>query len=234
LTSATSNSNRNTASGLNDSNLTNNVILTGGADDNANAYEAAGVVWTTSQSISKVTFINGPFNSSTYDGVFDKNFALQTTTNGTTWTAVSGWSLSPAYQYNLPAAAGVTYTFTGSALSVRGFRVVGEVHSLSGNDSWYADATEVQAFATVTSMMQSAAISIGTGSAAAPSASRTIGNGAVDSLPQPTSMKPLKIQHAQRLTHHASRTGVHHGVAQPVRQLSRQPKNQWEIRYRPN
>jgi len=122
------------------------VTLTGAGDDVTNAYEAAGVIWSTAQSISKVAFTNGSFNSSSYDGVFDKNFGVQTTTDGTIWTAVTGWSLSPAYQYNLAAAAGVTYTFTGPTLSVRGVRVVGQVHSLSGNDSWYDNATEVQAF----------------------------------------------------------------------------------------
>jgi hypothetical protein len=146
MSSATANANQTAAPGLNDNNSTTGVVLTGGGDDVANAYEAAGVIWTTSQSLSEVTFTNGSFNSSTYDGVFDNNFGLQTTTDGTTWTSVSGWSLSPAYQYNVPAAAGVTYTFTGPAVSVLGIRVVGQVHSLSGNDSWYDIATEVQAF----------------------------------------------------------------------------------------
>ncbi|HSZ59474.1 MAG TPA: dockerin type I domain-containing protein, partial [Tepidisphaeraceae bacterium] len=77
---------------------------------------------------------------------FDNNFGLQITTDGTTWTNVGGWSVSPAYPYNVPAAAGVTYTFTGPVQSVLGFRVVGQIHSLSGNDSWFDDATEVQAF----------------------------------------------------------------------------------------
>jgi hypothetical protein len=112
----------------------------------ANAYEAGGVVWSTSQSVNKITFTNGSFNSGSYDGVFDNNFGLQFTTDGTTWTNVGGWSVSPAYPYNVPAAAGVTYTFTGPVQSVLGFRVVGQVHSLSGNDSWFDDATEVQAF----------------------------------------------------------------------------------------
>ena len=65
------------------------MVLTGGGDDVANAYEAGGVIWSTSQSVNKVTFTNGSFNSSSYDGVFDNNFGLQTTTDGTTWTNVS-------------------------------------------------------------------------------------------------------------------------------------------------
>ncbi|MGO9601160.1 MAG: IPT/TIG domain-containing protein [Isosphaeraceae bacterium] len=150
MSSASANTNQVAAPGLNDNNLTNNVVLTGGSDDVANAYEAGGIIWTTLQSVNTVSFTNGSFNSSSYDGVFDNNFGLQTTTNGTTWTSASGWSVSPAYQYNSSAAAGVTYTFTGPALSVLGVRVVGQVHSLGGNDSWYDDATEIQAFGTGT------------------------------------------------------------------------------------
>ena len=151
LSTATSSSNQTSTPALIDNNLLTNVTLTGSTDDVANAYEAAGVIWSTTQSIGKVTFTNGSFNASSYDGVFDRNFGLQTTTNGTTWTNVTGWSVSPAYQYNLAAAAGLTYSFSGSALSVRGFRVIGQVHSLSGNDSWYCNATEVQAFSTTAS-----------------------------------------------------------------------------------
>jgi hypothetical protein len=147
MKSATDNTNQTAAPGLNDGNLTTDVTLTGGGDDVASAFEAAGVIWTTSQSVNKVTFTNGSFNASSYDGVFDNNFGLETTTDGATWSLVSGWSLSPAYQYNVSAAAGQTYTFTGPALSVRGVRVVGQVHSLAGNDSWFDNATEVQAFA---------------------------------------------------------------------------------------
>jgi hypothetical protein len=146
LTTSTSNSNKVAAAGLNDGNLTTNVALSGGADDVANAYEAGGVLWSTAKTINRVIFTSGSFNPSSYDGVFDANLALQTTTDGTTWGNVSGWSFSPAYQYDMAAAAGVTYTFTGSTLSVLGVRVVGEVHSLTGNDSWYANATEIQAF----------------------------------------------------------------------------------------
>jgi hypothetical protein len=140
--------NQTAAPALNDGNLTADVTLTGSGDDVANAFEAAGVLWTTAQSINRVTFTNGSFNASSYDGVFDNNLGLQVTTDGVTWSAVSGWLLSPAYPYNVPAAASQTYTFTGGALSVRGVRVVGEVHSRTGNDSWYDNATEVQAFAT--------------------------------------------------------------------------------------
>jgi hypothetical protein len=147
MSSSTANTNKTAAPGLNDNNMSADVTLTAAGDDIANAYEAAGVIWSAAQTINKVTFTNGSFNASTYDGVFDNNFGLQTTTDGVTWTNVTGWSLSPAYQYDVPAAAGVTYTFTGPVVSVLGVRVVGQVHSLSGNDSWFDNAIEVQAFA---------------------------------------------------------------------------------------
>jgi hypothetical protein len=147
VSSSTANTNKTAAPGLNDNNLSADVTLTGGGDDVANAYEAAGVIWSTAQNLNKVTFTNGSFNAATFDGVFDNNFGLQTTTDGTTWTNVTGWSLAPAYSYDVAAAAGVTYTFTGPAVSVLGIRVVGQVHSLTGNDSYYDNATEVQAFA---------------------------------------------------------------------------------------
>src|SRR5262249_19659736 len=93
------------------------------------------------------TFTNGSFNSSSFDGVFDNNFGLQTTSDRVTWTNATGWSLLPAYPYDVAAAANVTYVFTGPTVSVLGVRVVGQVHSLSGNDSYYDNPTEVQPFA---------------------------------------------------------------------------------------
>jgi hypothetical protein len=146
MSSSTATTNQTAAPGLNDSNLNTDVTLTGAGDDVANAYEAAGVIWSTAQTLNKVTFTNGSF-ASTYDGVFDNNFGLQTTSDGVTWTNATGWSLLPAYPYNVSAAANVTYVFTGPTVSVLGVRVVGQVHSLTGNDSYYDNATEVQAFA---------------------------------------------------------------------------------------
>src|SRR5205807_101467 len=95
----------------------------------------------------QVVFVNGSFNASAFDGVFDNNFGLQATTDGTTWAAVSGWTLSPAYAYNSASAGGATYTFTGPALSVLGVRVVGQVHSKTGNDSSAGNAAEGHAVA---------------------------------------------------------------------------------------
>ena len=60
---------------------------------------------------------------------------------------MSGWTLTPSYAYNSKLAANVTYTFSGPALTVRGVRVVGQVHTSNvGNKSWFDRATEVQVY----------------------------------------------------------------------------------------
>jgi hypothetical protein len=152
LATATSNANRNAAPGLNDNNLTTDVPLTGPTDpdDVPNAYEAGGVLWSTAQSFNKVTFTNGSYDA-VFNGVFDANLGLQITTDGTTWSNVGGWSLSPAYAYNSASDAGVTFTFSGSTISALGVRVVGQVHSIPSNtDSWSVRFTEVQVFSSAT------------------------------------------------------------------------------------
>jgi hypothetical protein len=141
--SATSNSNRVAASGLNDGDLTTDVNLHGtGGETSKNRYEAGGVVWSAPQTISSVSFINGAWIS-TGDGSFAANLSLQFTTDGTTWTD-SGWTVSPSYPYD-SSAANQMYNFTGTPASVRGVRVSGQLH-IPNAAPWYANLREVQAF----------------------------------------------------------------------------------------
>jgi type II secretory pathway pseudopilin PulG len=144
-TTATANTNKVAAAGLNDANLTTDVDLSGIGGDSTNMYEAGGVIWASSQTVSSVKFINGSFENG-YDGVFSANLRLQFTTDGTTWTN-SSWAVSPvpAYSYDSSASAGVTYTFTGTATAVRGVRVSGQVY-LSSSSSYYENMREVQVF----------------------------------------------------------------------------------------
>ena len=58
-TTATANTNKLAAAGLNDNNLTLDVNLNGGTAESGTAYEAGGVIWSTAQSIASVKFING-------------------------------------------------------------------------------------------------------------------------------------------------------------------------------
>jgi mannan endo-1,4-beta-mannosidase len=149
LYSATSDYQRGTAAGVNDGNLSANVELAGGSDDNSNVYQGAGVVWATAQSVTSVKFYNGSCDQYS-NGVFSGNIAVQFSTDGTTWTS-STWGVTPAYPYNScgasPSAAGQTYTFSGPAMTnVRGVRVVGQVHTAGKPSSWHAHAAEVQVF----------------------------------------------------------------------------------------
>ncbi len=142
LTSSTANTARVAKAGINDNNLTTNVDITTG--DNARAWEAGGVVWTSGKTISSVRFINGDITSG-HDGMFEANVKLQFTADGTTWTD-SGWPLSPAYPNN-STAGGKAYTFSGKAVSGKlGARVVGQVRTIG--HSYYWRVKEIQIFDT--------------------------------------------------------------------------------------
>ncbi len=132
-TSATANTNKSAQPGLNDNNLTNNVDIDS-AGDAVNAWEAAGVTWTTTKTISSADFINGDITTGG-DGYLTASLALQFTTDGSTWTN-SGWTVSPAYPYS-SSAGGQTYTFSGTAVSgVLGARLVGQVRTTDTSYHW--------------------------------------------------------------------------------------------------
>lgn len=145
-TTATSNSNRVAAAELIDGNTTTDVALNGGANDINNAYEAAGLVFSTATTVTAFEFINGFYGGSYDNGSFDSGIAIQTTTNGTTWKNATGWSISPAYLYCNTAISGTKYTFTGNATDIKGIRVVGKVHSSTTTGSWEARAREISAY----------------------------------------------------------------------------------------
>ena len=152
LSSALANTPRATAPEMNDGALGTDVhLLPGTGEDTANAYEAGGVLWSTSQTVARVVWNNGsqlPNN----DGVFAANFRLQYTSNGTTWSnAGPEWVVSPAYPYNMAAAGNARFEISGGQLSVRGIRCAGQVHTSSFfTNSWVAFATEVEAYPAAT------------------------------------------------------------------------------------
>jgi regulation of enolase protein 1 (concanavalin A-like superfamily) len=92
MTSSTANSPKTARAGLNDNNLTANVDLDS-AGDSVNAWEAAGVTWSTAKTISSANFINGDITSGG-DGFLTANCKLQFSADGSTW-ADSGWTISP-------------------------------------------------------------------------------------------------------------------------------------------
>jgi hypothetical protein len=87
--------------------------------------------------------VNGTWVSSG-DGGFSANLKLQTTNDGITWTD-SPWTVSPSYAYDSSTVTGVTNTFAGTPISVRGVRISGQVHTIT-NSSYWDNMREVQAF----------------------------------------------------------------------------------------
>jgi hypothetical protein len=142
--SATSNNSKVASPALNDGNLTTDVSLDGGTAESSALYEGAGVIWPSAQTISSADFVNGTWIQSTGDGGFSSKLQLQFTTDGTTWNN-SSWTLSPAYPYDSASASGQTYTFSGPAATVLGFRVIGQVHTTT-NSSYWANVREVRAY----------------------------------------------------------------------------------------
>lgn len=130
---------------INDGNDSNTLNCDVTGETSTNRYEGAGVIFSSAQSnITSVAFINGPLDSNG-NGNFEANMSLQTY-NGSTWSVVSGWTVSPTYPYT-SAAASQTYTFTGPALNgVLGVRIVGEVRVAAIDDSWSWTVNQVMIY----------------------------------------------------------------------------------------
>ena len=136
--SSTSNSNRVGTGGVVDGNLSTSTVIDAAGEGRAVKWEGAGVVWPSSHSVTQVTFINGN-NDGFGNGFWESGFALQYTTDGSTWVN-SGWTVSPSYPYS-NSAWGHPYTFSGSLTGVRGVRVVGA----TGGNSYSGAVIELQA-----------------------------------------------------------------------------------------
>ena len=144
MTSATSNSTRTAAPGINDNNLSTDVVVPD--NSSANQWQGAGMTWSTAKAnITKVEYYSGTqLNNGTDNGCFTAGIQLQYSTNGTAWTNASGWSISPVYPYDWTASDQL-YTFTGSALpSCQGVRIVGQVYT--NNISWAIKVKEIRVF----------------------------------------------------------------------------------------
>jgi spore germination protein YaaH len=135
---ATANTNKAAAAAVNDNNTTNSLVLNANGEGGAAKWQAAGVTFAAAKTISSAVFINGALDANG-NGYFESGLSLQYTTNGTTWVE-SGWSVTPAYP-NAASAAGVSYTFGGTAISgVSGVRVSGR----TGASSWSGAVKEVR------------------------------------------------------------------------------------------
>jgi hypothetical protein len=150
MKNSTATTNQTTTTIINDGNSADTLNCDVTGEISTNRYEGAGVIFPSEQSnITSVSFINGPLDSNG-NGNFEANLSLQTY-NGTSWSAVSGWTVSPAYPYS-SAAAGKTYTLSGPALNnVLGVRVVGEVRVASIDDSWSWTVNEIEIYTSAAS-----------------------------------------------------------------------------------
>jgi hypothetical protein len=140
-TSSAANTNRTPNGAVNDGNLTTSVVINAAGEGGGPLWEAAGVTWSSSQTVASAQFYNGTIDSYG-NGFFESGFKLQWTTDGSTWLD-SGWTASPAYP-DSSAAGGQTYSFAGTAQpGVLGVRVTGQ----TGPSSWSAAVSELRVFA---------------------------------------------------------------------------------------
>jgi chitodextrinase len=149
---STSNSNKFQAYKLIDGNrstASDDLWLKGGdvssGDDIANAYEAAGIIFSTARNINKIEFVNGSYSGGTSDGAFTQDVKVQTTVDGLVWTDATGWSVAPAYSYGNSSIGGAIFIFTGNASNILGIRVTGKVRTCTSGCSWEASAREFTA-----------------------------------------------------------------------------------------
>jgi hypothetical protein len=108
-----------------------------------NAWEAAGVIWSVSETeIKRVVFIHGPFDGDGLtDGAFTKNFHIQVTKDGNTWENLNIQSV-PEYIYytNTKDNEGAEvsderFVFEGEFGTILGVRVLGQVRT--DNSEWW-------------------------------------------------------------------------------------------------
>ncbi len=174
-TSSTANTNRAAQPGLNDNNLTNNVDLDS-AGDAISAWEGAGVVWSSAQTITSAKFINGDITTGG-DGFLTANCTLQYSTDGSTWTN-TGWTITPSYP-NSSSAGGQTYSASGTALSgVLGMRFVGQVRTTDTSYHWIVKEVQFIGSGGSTTTNYTITASAGTGGSISPSGSVSVTQGA--------------------------------------------------------
>jgi len=173
LSTSTDNTGATASAVINDGNLSADVIFNDASG--TGFYQGAGIVWTTTQSnITSVKFYNGTFDLGTGNGYFEANFKLQSSSDGITWTDVTGWTCSPAYPNSSAASNGI-YAFSGSALgNVKGIRVVGQVHNSASTGAWAVFVKELQVTTTGTSDSQAPSVPTGLSSGSITNSSFTL------------------------------------------------------------
>jgi spore germination protein YaaH len=136
-TTATANGNRSTRAAVNDGVTSAGSAINADGENGLVRWEAAGVLWDSPRTVTRVQFVNGKIDSDG-NGYFQGHVDLQFTTDGSTWKT-AGWAPVPAYP-DTASAGGATFSFAGAATSgILGVRVVGTTSS----ESWSAAINEV-------------------------------------------------------------------------------------------
>lgn len=145
---STSNSTSSSNISVNDGNTATDIVY---QDVNAvDNWQAIGIIWNSPQSgITSVKYYNG-FTSDiiAQNGIFAANMKIQSTTDGSTWSDVNGWIISPSYPYNVNASNQV-YSLSGIALNnILGIRVIGQLRVAASeySTSWSIKVKEIEVF----------------------------------------------------------------------------------------
>jgi hypothetical protein len=140
MTSSSATTHQTASTAVNDNSTSTQVNIDSSSGDAVNAWEAGGVTFSSTHTVTSVVFVNGK-TASSGDGWFTANIKLQFSTDGTTWTD-SGWTVSPAYPYT-SSASQKSYTFSGTQQTgIKGVRVVGQVRST--DTSYWCAIAEVE------------------------------------------------------------------------------------------
>ncbi|TAH01597.1 MAG: T9SS C-terminal target domain-containing protein, partial [Sphingobacteriales bacterium] len=154
---STSNATKSANTLINNGNTTAEVVYND--VNSAGNWQAAGIVWATAQkSITSIKLYHGEHLGGNDNGCFTANMKVQKTNDGTTWTDVSGWAVSPTYPYTA-ATSNQTYTLTGPKIvDARGVRIVGQVRT---NDiSWSIKVRELEVLGSATASLSAPSNSI--------------------------------------------------------------------------
>ncbi len=131
--------------------------VTGGplAEDEANTWQAAGVVWDEPHIfVKQVVYHHGPFDGeAASEGAFSGpgSFHLQITTDGTNWENYPG-DFTPEYSYYLndenngSEVSNTLFVFNSTFPSIRGVRVLGLVRTSDEYGSFNATCRQIQVF----------------------------------------------------------------------------------------
>ena len=195
LSTSRSNAHKTSAPALTDRDTLQDIPLISADLEPPNAYEGAGLIFSSAQTITGFKFFSGSYDAA-MDGIFDANLRIQSSQDGVRWQNITGWTVSPAYPYNSAAAANTMYTFSGPPITALGIRCVGQVHTAENNNSWFARATEVQGLGDPAALQVSIALSRTTAASSPTSARPTINCIVNDGDGQPVTSLTTSVEKA--------------------------------------